>query len=183
MKRAARHFGERLGNALYVKGNGIRTAPRTNRDALAELERKDALNLFGNQAALRSKNNNNNNDPSSCSVEEKRVDNNSIAATTPNCNDAIRTAAAATLIPAASGAHTAAGTQHSFSHHSSSSISSSNSNRSVHSGWRQPEQQLPASTTNFNNGPTTSTNLQPYQQCRNNGISIVEPAAAASIRQ
>ena len=53
MKRAARHFGERLGNALYVKGNGIRTAPRTNRDALLELERNDALNLFGDQLALR----------------------------------------------------------------------------------------------------------------------------------
>ena len=49
MKRAARHFGERLGNALYVKGNGIRTAPKTNRDALMELERRDALNLFGDQ--------------------------------------------------------------------------------------------------------------------------------------
>jgi len=53
MKRAARHFGERLGNALYVKGSGMRSAPRTNRDALAELERKDALNLFGDQAVLR----------------------------------------------------------------------------------------------------------------------------------
>jgi hypothetical protein len=53
MKRAARHFGERLGNALYVKGNGIKTAPRTNKDALLELERSDALNLFGDQAALR----------------------------------------------------------------------------------------------------------------------------------
>ena len=49
MKRAARQFGERLGNALYVKGNGIRTAPKTNRDALMELERRDALNLFGDQ--------------------------------------------------------------------------------------------------------------------------------------
>jgi len=53
MKRAARHFGERLGNALYVKGCGIRTAPKTNREALLELERKDALNLFGDQAVLR----------------------------------------------------------------------------------------------------------------------------------
>ena len=53
MKRAARHFGERLGNALYVKGAGIRTAPRTNRDALLELERRDMANLFGDQAALR----------------------------------------------------------------------------------------------------------------------------------
>lgn len=53
MKRAARHFGERLGNALYVKGNGIRNAPRTNKDALARLEREDALNLFGDQAKLR----------------------------------------------------------------------------------------------------------------------------------
>lgn len=53
MKRAARHFGERLGNALYVKGSGMRTAPRTNKDALSELERKDALNLFGDQATLR----------------------------------------------------------------------------------------------------------------------------------
>ena len=53
MKRAARHFGERVGNAMYVKGAGIRTAPRTNKDALAALERKDALNLFGDQAVLR----------------------------------------------------------------------------------------------------------------------------------
>ncbi|KAL3797351.1 hypothetical protein HJC23_010477 [Cyclotella cryptica] len=53
MKRAARHFGERLGNALYIKGNGIKTAPRTNKDALVELERSDALNLFGDQASLR----------------------------------------------------------------------------------------------------------------------------------
>ena len=27
LKRAARGYGERLGNALYVKENGIRTAP------------------------------------------------------------------------------------------------------------------------------------------------------------
>jgi DNA recombination protein Rad52 len=53
MKRAARHFGERLGNALYIKGSGIRTAPKTNREALLELERKDSLNLFGDQAVLR----------------------------------------------------------------------------------------------------------------------------------
>mmetsp|Transcript_26233 Transcript_26233/g.54098 ORF Transcript_26233/g.54098 Transcript_26233/m.54098 type:complete len:335 (-) Transcript_26233:8-1012(-) len=53
MKRAARHFGERLGNALYVKGNGIKTAPKTNKDALIELEKNDALNLFGDQALLR----------------------------------------------------------------------------------------------------------------------------------
>lgn len=53
MKRAARHFGERLGNALYIKGNGIKTAPKTNKDALVELERSDALNLFGDQASLR----------------------------------------------------------------------------------------------------------------------------------
>jgi len=53
MKRAARHFGERLGNALYVKGSGVRTAPRTNRDALMELERKDRALLFGDQAVLR----------------------------------------------------------------------------------------------------------------------------------
>jgi hypothetical protein len=53
MKRAARHFGERLGNALYIKGNGIKTAPRTNKDALVELQRSDALNLFGDQASLR----------------------------------------------------------------------------------------------------------------------------------
>mmetsp|Transcript_12585 Transcript_12585/g.22070 ORF Transcript_12585/g.22070 Transcript_12585/m.22070 type:complete len:460 (-) Transcript_12585:171-1550(-) len=58
MKRAARHFGERLGNALYVKGNGIRTAPRTNKDALLELERKDAISLFGDQAVLRANHSN-----------------------------------------------------------------------------------------------------------------------------
>ncbi|KAL7511837.1 hypothetical protein ACHAXN_008782 [Cyclotella atomus] len=53
MKRAARHFGERLGNALYVKGNGIRTAPKTNKEALEVLERSDQLNLFGDQVLLR----------------------------------------------------------------------------------------------------------------------------------
>lgn len=54
MKRAARHFGERLGNALYVKGNGIRTAPKTNEEeALEMLERSDQLNLFGDQVLLR----------------------------------------------------------------------------------------------------------------------------------
>lgn len=31
----------------------MKTAPRTNKDALLELERKDALNLFGDQALLR----------------------------------------------------------------------------------------------------------------------------------
>jgi hypothetical protein len=53
MKRAARHFGERLGNALYMKGNGIRTAPKTNKEALEMLERSDQLNLFGDQVLLR----------------------------------------------------------------------------------------------------------------------------------
>ena len=42
-----------LYSALYVKGSGMKTAPRTNKDALLELERKDALNLFGDQALLR----------------------------------------------------------------------------------------------------------------------------------
>ena len=46
-------FHNFLGNALYVKGGGMRTAPRTNKDALLELERNDALNLFGDQATLR----------------------------------------------------------------------------------------------------------------------------------
>ena len=55
MKRAARHFGERLGNALYVKGNGIRVAPKTNREALEVLERNDEMNLFGDQVKLRDK--------------------------------------------------------------------------------------------------------------------------------
>lgn len=64
MKRAARHFGERLGNALYVKGNGIRTAPRTNREALEQLERNDQLNLFGDQVALRDR----------CKTEEVQKD-------------------------------------------------------------------------------------------------------------
>ncbi len=39
--------------ALYVKGNGIKTAPKTNKDALMELEKNDALNLFGDQSLLR----------------------------------------------------------------------------------------------------------------------------------
>lgn len=64
MKRAARHFGERLGNALYVKGSGIRTAPVTNREALEQLQRSDQLNLFGDQAALRDR----------CKVEENQHD-------------------------------------------------------------------------------------------------------------
>ena len=75
MKRAARHFGERLGNALYVKGNGYRTAPMTNKDALHDLERKDALNLFGDQAALRA------NHLQSCQSPEVKVSP-SMAATT-----------------------------------------------------------------------------------------------------
>ena len=44
-----------VGNALYVKGAGFRTAPRTNKEALDQLERNDALNLFGDQCLLRSK--------------------------------------------------------------------------------------------------------------------------------
>ena len=44
-----------IGNALYVKGAGFRTAPRTNKDALEQLERNDSLNLFGDQCLLRSK--------------------------------------------------------------------------------------------------------------------------------
>ena len=72
MKRAARHFGERLGNgeqcvlfsflcifltiiiliALYVAGSGMHRAPIDNKMALRDLERQEALNLFGNQKAL-----------------------------------------------------------------------------------------------------------------------------------
>jgi hypothetical protein len=156
MKRAARHFGERLGNALYIKGNGIRTAPRSNRDALAELERKDSLNLFGNQAALRSKSNN---DPSSCTVEEKIVANTTAVS---NCNDAIRTAAAATMTPAAAvGAHTIAGTQHSFAHHSNNNNSNNNANRSsVHSGRPIPP---PAPSPIVSRGPLQQQH-QPHSQ-------------------
>ena len=83
MKRAARHFGERLGNALYVKGNGYRTAPVTNKDALHDLERKDALNLFGDQAALRA------NHLQSCQSPEVKVSP-SIATTTTTSTSTTR---------------------------------------------------------------------------------------------
>jgi DNA recombination protein Rad52 len=52
MKRAARHFGERLGNALYVQGNGANRAPWDNKTALRDLQRKEAFDLFGNQQEL-----------------------------------------------------------------------------------------------------------------------------------
>lgn len=55
MKRAVRHFGERLGNALYVKGNGMRTAPIDNKKAIDELDRKTQLAKFGDQKELRKK--------------------------------------------------------------------------------------------------------------------------------
>ena len=78
MKRAARHFGERLGNgemfvfqcrnsmycdersltlflhaALYLYGNGMNRAPKDNKTALRDLEQQEASDLFGNQNALR----------------------------------------------------------------------------------------------------------------------------------
>ncbi|KAK1738686.1 RAD52 family DNA repair protein [Skeletonema marinoi] len=133
MKRAARHFGERLGNALYVKGNGIRTAPRTNRDALAELERKDSLNLFGNQAALRS-------------VEEKKV---ASTATPPiNNHDAIRTAVAATMTVSAGAATARTNSLPNQNHNSSHNT---NTNRtSMHSGRPLPP---PAPSPIVSRGP------------------------------
>jgi len=145
MKRAARHFGERLGNALYVKGNGIRTAPRTNRDALAELERKDSLNLFGNQAALRSG-----------STEEKKV-----AGTTASASgnaEAVRTAVTATL--AGSAAAAAAGTQQ-FAHQNQTS-SNNNMNRTLtHSGRIIPP---PAPSPIVSRGPPQQQQQQQQQQ-------------------
>ena len=147
MKRAARHFGERLGNALYVKGNGIRTAPRTNRDALAELERKDSLNLFGNQAALRSG-----------SVEEKKV---AGTATSANSNgEAVRNAAAATLTSSAG-----AGAQHSVAHqnYTTTTYNNNNTNRTVtHSGRSLPP---PAPSPIVSRGP-----LQQQQQQQQQGV-------------
>jgi Rad52/22 family double-strand break repair protein len=74
MKRAARHFGERLGNgkckrwryfvslvsvlipvfvALYVAGNGVHTAPKDNKTALRQLKQKEAIELFGDQSLNR----------------------------------------------------------------------------------------------------------------------------------
>jgi DNA recombination protein Rad52 len=124
MKRAARHFGERLGNALYIKGNGIRTAPRTNRDALVELERRDATNLFGDQVALRGKSN----DDQSSTEDENKFVAAAIAAATNN--EAIRTAASATLTSAAAGAATSGNL--SFVHQkSNSNNNNNNANRSI----------------------------------------------------
>lgn len=45
--------------ALYVKGSGVNTAPRDNRTALAELERREADLFFGDQQELRKKNSEN----------------------------------------------------------------------------------------------------------------------------
>lgn len=144
MKRAARHFGERLGNALYVKGNGIRTAPRTNRDALVELGRRDSLNLFGDQAALRS-------------VEEKKVAVATTIATTAEVHgnaEAIRTAAAATLTTGSTGAAVAAAAarrQQSNAHQNHSNGSNNNTNRTlVHSGRPLPP---PAPSPIVSRGP------------------------------
>lgn len=74
MKRAARHFGERLGNgkhrswhycvsfvlflisvfiALYVAGSGAHTAPNDNKTALRQLKQKEAIELFGAQSLNR----------------------------------------------------------------------------------------------------------------------------------
>jgi len=53
MKRAARHFGERLGNALYIKGNSIRNAPIDNKTALDRLEKEENKIMFGDQTQLK----------------------------------------------------------------------------------------------------------------------------------
>ena len=119
MKRAARHFGERLGNALYVKGNGIRTAPRTNKDALVELERKDALNLFGNQTLLRS-------------AEEDKATTVESVSPLNTSNDAVRTASAATLA-ASTAAASRTGTHHSFAQQNLGGTNNSNNRSSVQS--------------------------------------------------
>jgi hypothetical protein len=52
MKRAARHFGERLGNALYRSGASLANAPSDNKTALQRVEWSHGLD-FGNQAELR----------------------------------------------------------------------------------------------------------------------------------
>lgn len=51
MKRAARHFGERLGNALYRSGASLANAPRDNKTALHRVDWNHGLD-FGNQAEL-----------------------------------------------------------------------------------------------------------------------------------
>ena len=51
MKRSARHFGERLGNALYRSGSSLALAPRDNKTALQRMEWNHGLD-FGNQAEL-----------------------------------------------------------------------------------------------------------------------------------
>lgn len=163
MKRAARHFGERLGNALYVKGNGIRTAPKTNRDALVELERKDSLNLFGNQATLRS-----------VSVEEKQVAVAATAVTTTvavNGNaDAIRTAAAATSTTSSTGAAVVAAAgrqQHSNAHQNHTNGSNNNTNRTmVHSGRPLPP---PAPSPIVSRGPVQQQQQQGVVNTNNFG--------------
>mmetsp|Transcript_3166 Transcript_3166/g.8255 ORF Transcript_3166/g.8255 Transcript_3166/m.8255 type:complete len:460 (-) Transcript_3166:87-1466(-) len=71
LKRACRHFGERLGNALYVKGNGVKTAPKNNRSALLQIEAKDALDLFGEQDKLREKFDKDKNGDDICDSERK----------------------------------------------------------------------------------------------------------------
>mmetsp|Transcript_20618 Transcript_20618/g.29096 ORF Transcript_20618/g.29096 Transcript_20618/m.29096 type:complete len:402 (+) Transcript_20618:1802-3007(+) len=48
MKRATRHFGEKLGNALYVQGNGLNKLPHDHRKALRELQNKE-VSAFGPQ--------------------------------------------------------------------------------------------------------------------------------------
>lgn len=51
MKRSARHFGERLGNALYRTGSSLALAPKDNKTALQHMEWNHGLD-FGNQAEL-----------------------------------------------------------------------------------------------------------------------------------
>jgi len=52
MKRSARHFGERLGNALYRSGASLSLAPQDNKTALLRVEWSHGLE-FGNQSELR----------------------------------------------------------------------------------------------------------------------------------
>mmetsp|Transcript_21890 Transcript_21890/g.33699 ORF Transcript_21890/g.33699 Transcript_21890/m.33699 type:complete len:390 (-) Transcript_21890:119-1288(-) len=48
MKRAARHFGEKLGNALYVQGNALHKLPHDNKKALRELQNREVA-VYGPQ--------------------------------------------------------------------------------------------------------------------------------------
>ena len=55
MKRAARHFGDKLGNSLYEKGFGLARAPATLQKALENYEMDQKISKFGddNKAVIK----------------------------------------------------------------------------------------------------------------------------------